>query len=160
ADVEKLRAQLVETLPALEAKLAVELSPQLFHGAPVTGSLETPGLGKRPADLLASESGAVVELLFVVEQIRQTAHHDGRSTPILDDAQRAAIVELVEPWKSRPVNFYFLAAVLGQLGLWDSVVHTPGASGKTLEATKLYVADQIAQTGALADVGELDDATL
>jgi len=160
ADVEKLRAQLAESLPALETKLAVELSPQLFHGAPVTGSLETPALGKRPGDLLASESGAVVELLFVVDQIKKTARHDGRATPILDEAQRTAIVELVEPWKSRPVNFYFLASVLGQLGLWESVVHQRGASGKTLEQTQLYVADQIAQTGALTDVGELDDATL
>lgn len=160
AEIEKLRAQLVESLPTLEADLAIKLGPQIFRGAPVGGSLETPALGKRPADLLASESGALVELLLVVAEVRKTAGLDGRSSPALDDSQRAAIVALVEPWKSRPVNFSFLAAVLGQLGIWESVATQAGPSGKTLAATQFEVEDQVRQTGALTDVGELDAATL
>ena len=95
-----------------------------------------------------------------MSEVRKTAGHDGRSSPALDESQRAAIAALVEPWKSRPVNFSFLASVLGQLGIWESVASQPGPSGKTLAATQVQVADQVRETGALTDVGELDTGTL
>src|SRR5262249_49492459 len=131
-----------------------------FHGAPVIGSVEAPALGKRPADLLASEAGAGVELLLVIAQIRKTAGPDGESSRAPDDAQRRPGAALVEPPKSRPVTFSFLAAVLADLGIWDAVASQAGPSGKTLAATQFQVSDQIQQTGALTDVGELDVATL
>lgn len=160
---EKLQAEktaLLTSVDALDAQLAVEIGPQMFRGKPVLGGYTKPTLGKDPVGYLTMEAGAAVELISVVAQVRDAAGAKPGMCPVLDAAQRQQIIGIVEPWKSRPVNFAFLVRVLQEEGIWDAVAHEPGKQDKTLEQTNASVLEQVQETGALADVGELDIDTL
>ena len=160
---EKLQAEksaLLTSIETLEAQLAIEIGPQMFRGKPVLGGYTKPTLGKDSVGYLTMEAGATVELISVVAQIRDVAGAKPGVCPVLDAAQRQQIIGIVEPWKSRPVNFAFLVQVLQEEGIWDAVAHEPGKQGKTLEQTNASVLEQVQETGALADVGELDIDTL
>lgn len=154
------KADLLVSLPALEGELAVKIGPQMFRDQPVLGSYTVPPLGKDPTALLARESGAAVELLAVVRNIQEISGAKPGTSPLLTAAQTEEIVALVEPWKSRPVNFAFLVRALSEDGVWQAVSNVRGQSGKTLQQTNAAVLDQVKETGALADVGELDKETL
>jgi len=160
---EKLQIEktaLLTAVDALEGQLAIEIGPQMFRGKPVLGSYTKPSVGKDPVGYVTMEAGAAVELISVVAQIRNVAGAEAGLCAVLDAAQRQQIIALVEPWKSRPVNFAFLVRVLQDEGIWDAVAHEPGKQGKTLEQTNASVLEQAQETGALADVGELDIDTL
>ena len=80
--------------------------------------------------------------------------------PRLTEQQSNAIAALLEPWKSRPIHFAFLVRVLSEESIWQAISTAKGKSGKTLEETNAAVAAQAAETGALADIGELDTESL
>ena len=143
-------------LAALVSDLAVELGPQKFRDQLVMGARVTPALGRDPAAYLAGEATATITLLGVVREVQAISGATGAASPRLDDAQRAQIAALVEPWHSRPVNYAFLARALGALGVWDAIAGTKGPSGRTLEGSLARSRQQAKETGALADVGELD----
>ena len=143
-----------------ETELAQKIGPQMFRDAPVLGAYLVPSLGPDVIGYLANEAGGAVELVAAVAQIRNLAGGDGATCPALSAAQRQTIVRLVEPWKSRPVNFAFLARALTELGIWDAVDAEKGAGGRTLAETRQAVTAQTHEPGALADVGELDTETL
>lgn len=154
------RTQLDTDLTQLENELAVQIGPQMFRGQPVLGSYTQPTLGTQPTAYLSNEAAIAVELISTVVQIRVTARATGASCPMLDADQRTTIAGMVEPWRSRPVNFAFLVKVLREEGIWDALAQVRGQTGATLEQTNQDTIEQAKQTGALADVGELDTTTL
>jgi hypothetical protein len=156
ADAVGLAGALSAQLLALEAELAVQLSPQMFRGRNVLVREVKPPLGNDPVGYLASEAGATIELLGTIVRIQRLTGADDTQCPALDDKQRGDVAALVEPWKGRPVNLAFLRVVLTDLGVWDQVATTKGPTGKTLEATAKKSEAQGLQTGMLADVGEFD----
>jgi len=158
--LEIYQAQLLATLPFLQLKLAVDISPQMFHDRPVLGQYTLPQLGADPDAYLVNEAGTTVELLSVVKQIQGISGARPGTSPLLTTAQSEQIVGLIECWRSRPVNFAFLASSLTELGIWQAVGAVQGKSGKTLEQTNSAVLAQVKETGALADVGELDTESL
>jgi hypothetical protein len=156
ADAVVLEGALTGHLMTITGDLAVQLSPQIFRGANVLGAAVTPPLGKDPVGYLANEAGATIELLGTIVRVQQLTGADDKHCPILDDNQRKEVVALVEPWKGRPVNLAFLRVALTQLGIWDAVAATKGASGRSLADTAKKAEAQALHTGALADVGEFD----
>jgi len=53
-----------------------------------------------------------------------------------------------------------LTVLLSEESIWQAISTAKGKSGKTLEETNAAVAAQAAETGALADIGELDTESL
>ncbi|HEY0191855.1 MAG TPA: hypothetical protein VGC42_12125, partial [Kofleriaceae bacterium] len=107
------------------------------------------------------EASLVVELLGVVAQV---GHVTGARIGLCPPPSPAAIqvvIHLVEPWRSRPMSFAFLVAALRKLHVWDEVASVKSnVHGKTLAGTQAQVAAQARETGALADVGDLDTDSL
>ncbi|HEY4242137.1 MAG TPA: hypothetical protein VGM88_20100 [Kofleriaceae bacterium] len=154
---EQLRAS--TALASLYHDAAVQLGPQLFRGAPVMGALSEPTT-HAPLEVVANEAATTAALLATVTRARTIAGATGPSSVALDDAQRAEIAALVEPWHGRPVSFAFLSRALGEVGLWTDVAGAKGPSGRTLEETAARASAQAKLTGALADVDDFDPATL
>ena len=152
-----IKQQLTTELSALERELAVKLSPQQLDGVPVMGTLVAAQLGDDPIAYLIHESSLTVELLGVVAQVKHvTGAHIGMC-PKPSPATEQVVIYLVEPWRSRPVNFAFLVAALRKLHVWDEVSGVKSQiHGKSLADTEQKVAAQAKETGALADVGDLD----
>ena len=148
--------QLSGSLMMFEMELATQLGPQQLDGSAVMGKVELPKLAEDALPYLISEAGVVVELLGVVNEAMRLSGAKIGTCPQISQTTAQQIVKLVTPWKSRPVNFGFLVAALRKIGLWDEINSTKSAEGKTLEQTNRAVAAQAKETGALADVGELD----
>jgi hypothetical protein len=155
-----IKAELLSGLPVTVADLAMKIGPQMFRDQPVLGSYAMPVVGKDAWGYLAGEAGAAVELLAVVQRVRAVSGAAAGTCPMLTAGQAEEIVGLIEPWKSRPVNFAFLVRVLSEESIWQEVSTVRGKSGKTLEQTNASVLAQVQETGALADVGELDTDSL
>jgi hypothetical protein len=159
AELQGMRGRLA-SLPVVEAELMQQIGPQRFRGKPVLGGYVAPSTGDDVIGYLVSEASSAVELVSIVVQIRDLSGAHGAVCPVLTAAQRQQIVQLVEPWKTRPINFAFLARALTELGIWHEIAMDKGHSGRTLAETQTAVAAQAKETGALADVGELDVETL
>ena len=152
-----LDAALSTTLP----KLAVQVSPQMFGEQPVSGTIETPPAKLNIVVCLVAEANLVIELLETADAIEAlvmpTNAARGVSEPASDDARQDAVGRLAH-WKSRPINYLFLARVLTHRGLWQSLQGAKSLSGETTSTLDKKVAAQAAETGTTADVGSWWDA--
>ncbi|MBX3162514.1 MAG: hypothetical protein KF773_41510 [Deltaproteobacteria bacterium] len=160
AELRPIELQLVNSLQALEAEVAIGIGPQVFRGHPVLGSTTPPRLGKDPLVAITGEAGATCELVAIAAQACRIAGVAGDRSVDVAPEKRKEIVALIEPWKSRPVNFAFLVRVLFEEGVWDAVASEKTESGKTLAQTQQAVDAQAKQTGALNDIGTLDGETV
>jgi hypothetical protein len=152
-------AKLKHLLAALQLQLGAKLGPQMFRGAPVLGAI-TPRVPGVASSFLANEVNVTCSLLSVVQTIKASAGARGGSCPPLSLGQQTTIVNMVEAWRGRPVNFAFLRRVLFDEGIWQAVTETRGTvSGKTLDETGAVADRQAAELGALADLGSLDVET-
>ncbi|MCG8423152.1 MAG: hypothetical protein MJE77_35055, partial [Proteobacteria bacterium] len=148
------------SIPALQRSLAIRIGPQLFKDEPVLDSVVEPDMGPDPIVYLANEAGTVVELLLVVTVIRErTGANEGMCRPLAADDRRE-IADLIAPWRSRPVNLAFLIRALSEDGIWQAIHDARTGSGQRLADIETASAWQAFDTGALADVGELDSATV
>ncbi|MCG8419030.1 MAG: hypothetical protein MJE77_13920, partial [Proteobacteria bacterium] len=144
----------------LVVQLGRQMGPQLFQGEPVLGSVVEPDMGPDPIAYLADEAGTVVELLSMVAIIRErTGASEGICSPLSADNRRE-IADLIAPWRSRPVNLAFLIRALSEDGIWQAIHDAHTGSGQRLADIEAASAWQAFDTGALADVGELDSATV
>lgn len=143
----------------LASDIAAQVGPQVFQGQAVMGA-GPPKLGKNATGYIISQASVVVELLFVVQQARAISGGRKPGSASLTPDQQAQIVALVEPWRTRPVNFGFLTRALGSVGLLDPIKTAKGPSGRTLEETEAATIEQAKETGAYADVGALDIETM
>jgi hypothetical protein len=159
--LETLKLELLVKVPVFELELAVKIGPQNFRDRPVLDDYALPPISKNLTAYLASEAGAVVELLATVQQIRSVAEpQPGVSSPLTPE-RKQQIVTLVQPWQSRPVNFAFLVRVLSEEMIWQEVSEEESdETSKTLTETSQEVRAQIQETGAFANVGELNTEKL
>jgi hypothetical protein len=153
-----LDAGVLATVP----KLAVEVSPQWFGAELVAGRAPEPPPHVREVLVqLAYEAGLVVQLLEeadVIEAlIRPVDQARGTSEEATEGARREAIDHL-ERWKSRPINFLFLARVLTRRGVWQAMQGARNVHGHTAAELERKVTAQSRETGTTADVGDLWDA--
>lgn len=141
--------------------LAVQVSPQLFGEVPVAGHLEPAPQVHDVLAQLAYEAGLVVQLLEEADAIAQLVHPTDTDRGVskrADDADRAAAVDRADRWRSRPINFLFLARVLTARGVWQALQGTTGLHGQTPAELERKVRAQAHETGATADVGSAWDA--
>lgn len=148
----KLQAELDDLTPYL----AVQLGPQVYKGTLVLGKIEQPRLGKDPVQTLSHEAMVVVSLLDIVHQARIIAGATETECTAPSSAQQKEIAALVEPWRSRPINYAFLVQALRDIGLWESIAGARGPSGKTLTDTANKSMAQALQMGRITDVGDFD----
>lgn len=140
----------------LTATLAVQLGPQVYKGTLVLGKAEQPRLGKDPAASLSRETMTMIALLETIHKARVIANAKDAACTALNAAQQKQIAAIVEPWRSRPVNYAFLVQALRDIGLWDNLAAAKGPSGNTLSATANSSMAQALRMGRIADVGNFD----
>jgi hypothetical protein len=154
-------AHLDAVLAPTEQALAWQLGPQTFHGRAVISGVHSTPLGRRAgrADQLAAEVLQVASLLSTARRVSSLVPNPGGhySVPISPEVG-GLVVALVEPWRSRPVNFAFLKAALSVEGTWHLVASLRGGRLDTLDQLDQAVRDQAQETGALGDVGDFDAA--
>src|SRR5688572_5342732 len=66
-------------------------------------------------------------------------------------AAKAQAVTLLEQWRGRPINFFFLRHLLEDMGLWDALSKEKGFSGLTAEESNTKAAFQTVEHGELTD---------
>ncbi len=162
-NLRKQKAALEPETLAMKQAVAMKIGPRIFRGRPVMGGVEAPPaalLHRIPASYFASEAGTVVELIAVVLQARQLTGAGGGACQPLDQATRQQVRNLIEPWRSRPINWAFLLMALADEGIWSEIANEPGADGKTLVDVNSEVVAQAARLGALADLPQEDAARL
>jgi hypothetical protein len=157
AEKAALDAAVLATVP----KLAVQVSPQWFGDQLVAGrAAEPPPHVREVLVQLTYEAGLVVQLLDEADTIAQLLQPvneaRGTSEPATDGA-RSDAVDHLERWRSRPINFLFLARVLTERGLWQSM-QGKSLHGHTAAELQRKVFAQSKETGTTADVGALWDA--
>jgi hypothetical protein len=153
-----LDAAILDAVP----KLSVQVSPQWFGDQLVAGRVaEPPPHVRHVLVQLSYEAGLVVQLLEEADAIealiRPVNAACGTSEQVSEGA-RAAAVDRLERWKSRPINFLFLARVLTQRGVWQSMQSVQDAHGHTAAQLERKVFAQSKETGTTADVGDAWDA--
>jgi hypothetical protein len=158
AEKAALDAAILATVP----KLSVQVSPQWFGGQLVAGrAAEPPPHVREVLVQLTYEAGLVVQLLdeadTIAKLLQPVNETRGTSEAATDGARRDAVDHL-ERWRSRPINFLFLARVLTERGLWQSLQGTKNTHGHTASELQRKVFAQSKETGTTADVGELWDA--
>jgi hypothetical protein len=158
AEKAALDAAVLATVP----KLAVQVSPQWFGDHLVAGrAAEPPPHVREVLVQLTYEAGLVVQLLdeadTIAKLLQPVNEARGTSEPATNSA-RSDAVDHLERWRSRPINFLFLARVLTERGLWQSMQGTKNVHGHTAAELQRKVFAQSKETGATADVGALWDA--
>ena len=157
ADKATLDAALATSLP----RLVVQVSPQMFGAQPVGGAIELPPARRDILVSLVDEARLVIELLEAADAIQAlvapTNDALGTSEPTSEAGRQEAVSRLAR-WKGRPINFMFLARVLTQRGVWQSLQGGKSSDGDTVAGLHKKVAAQAAETGATADVGSWWDA--
>ncbi|MCA9673993.1 MAG: DUF4157 domain-containing protein [Myxococcales bacterium] len=155
----QLKAQLDTALSGSLPMMAVRLSPQMFDGEAVAGATEAPPKLRDLVSFVAFEANNVVELLdeanYIEQHLVMPTDEEGRSVPANRDGLSEA-VDRLERKRSRPVNFFFLAAVLKKKGLWPEIQRVKSINGKTPDELERKVSAQAKETGATADVGFWD----
>lgn len=153
--LKKLSA-LATNVGVLERRMLIDMSPQVFRDQAVLGSYQMPPGAKGQAlETVIRESSTTIDLVITVVHVRELL---GLVPPFADPAKKKEAASKVEAWKGRPANFRFLYRVLSDEGLWGSLAHIEGASGRSLGKTQAAVVDQARETGNFADVGEFDAA--
>jgi hypothetical protein len=155
------KAQLDTAIATRIPGLAVQVSPQLFGDVPVAGHLEPAPHVHDVLAQLAYEAGLVVQLLEeadAIAQLVQPADPDRGASKRADNADRAAAVDHLERWRSRPINFLFLSRVLTVRGVWQALQGATGIRGRTPAELEHKVRAQAHETGATADAGPAWDA--
>jgi hypothetical protein len=155
AALESYNLYLTSKISLLQLTLAGKIGPQMFRDKPVLGDFTVPQLGQDPDAYLADEAGTAVELISLVREVLLVSNAQSGTCPLLTTEQAEQIIALLEPWKSRPVNFAFLVSVLTEESIWPAISNVQGKTGKTLNETNEAALKQAKQTGALADIGEL-----
>lgn len=142
-------------LAAVERDVATKIGPQMYRDKPTLGSYAPPQLGVYASGTIAAEAATMVELLAVIQQLRQVA------AGAAGVAQRQVLSGLVQPFARRPVSFAFLARYMVETGVWQLVANDRNlATGATLEDADRAATEQLRETGPTADVGGLDARTL
>lgn len=142
-------------------QIAGQVSPQWFGEELVAGS--APEALPRVHEVLAQltyEAGLVVQLLEEADTIQalvQPVNAKQHTSEQATDVARADAVGHLERWKSRPINFLFLARVLSARGVWQSMQGIENSDGNTAEDLEKKVTAQSKETGTTADVGDLWD---
>jgi Domain of unknown function (DUF4157) len=160
--LEIFKAELFVNLPVFELDLAIKIGPQNFRDKPTLGDYEVPPIGKSIIDYLAGEAANVVELIAIVQQVRAILQPRPNVSSQLTPDAKDQITKLIEPWRGRPVNFAFLVCVLSEESIWQELTKDDDGDGidKTLTDTNQEVKEQIGETGAFANVGELNTGAL
>lgn len=142
----QLKGQLDAALAGSLPMMAVRLSPQMFDGEAVAGATEAPPKLRDLIGFVAYEANNVVELLdeanYIEQHLVMPTDEDGRSVPANPDQTREA-VDRLERKRSRPVNFFFLAAVLKKKGLWSEIQRVKSINGKTPDELERKVSAQV-----------------
>ncbi len=138
--------------------LAVQVSPQMLGDQPTSGAIE-PVVGKHALERFVYEAELVLKLFDEADAIQALAMPEdtarGTSEPA-SDAARAEAMERVARWRSRPINFLFLARLLTQRGIWQSLQGAKDLRGESPAELERNVSAQAAETGTTADVGSWD----
>lgn len=135
----------LDAVDRFELEVLVGVTPTEFRGDLVVGSRPIP----RHDDALEAitrEAATTVDLLWTVEAVRGLVEAgDGESL------RRA--VDLVEPWKSRPLNLLFVLQVLRAEGLTERLSTVESSSGRTLGDLHSVGQETGRTFGVTADVG-------
>lgn len=110
---------------------------------------------KDPAAILRADAAAVVELVATAQQIVALIPEGDGSEPLSASAAMQAAA-LVKPWRTRPVNFAFLRALLAERGIWQQIEHAAPPFDRSLAEIERDTEAQAAELGATTDVRRFD----
>jgi hypothetical protein len=152
------KAQLDDDVIAGLRELALQVSPQMFGDQPTAGTVEAVGTAHN-VERFVYEAGLVVQLLEEADAIQALAAPVDAARGTSERPAEGALThasDRLAGWRSRPINFYFLARTLKQRGVWELLQGAKATDGQTLAAIENKVAKQAEQTGTTADVGSWD----
>ena len=158
-------AQLEHAIAATGAELARRLTGRELHGAPVLANVPALDLAnaKDPAALLQHDATIAVELVLAAHQVaaRLSPESTDNASAATDAdptaAQEAAAI--VHPFRSRPLSFAYLRALLVERGLWAQLESASLRFGNGVPMLRTLADDaraadaQAAEFGAEADLG-------
>jgi hypothetical protein len=132
-------------LTELTGRMAFELGPRVFRGVVVAG--DPVPQGRQSVEAAATEAAVTIELVNTVRQVRELMG-SGQAGSL----QQAA--DLVEGWRGRPVNFFFLYSALGKEGLLGPLSVVGGTeTGRNVFQLHKQVEKSAETFGMLLDVG-------
>lgn len=158
-------AQLEHAIATTGAELARRLTGRELHGAPVLANVPALDLAnaKDPAALLQHDATIAVELVLAAHQVaaRLSPESTDNASAATDAdptaAQEAAAI--VHPFRSRPLSFAYLRALLVERGLWAQLESASLRFGNGVPMLRTLADDaraadaQAAEFGAEADLG-------
>jgi hypothetical protein len=165
-DAEQLQ-RLEFAIDAAEAQLSQRLTGRQLHGRAVLPSVAPLVLAgaKDPVAVLRRDAAMTIELIATAQQVvaMVAPDVDRASGPTRADQSTASqAAALVHPFRTRPLSFAFVKALLAERGVWSSIeyVATPQATGlpfgPTLAADDRAAATQAAEFGATDDLRGFD----
>jgi hypothetical protein len=158
-------AQLEHAISSAGAELIRRVTGRELHGRPVLPGVAAPDLSttKDPTALLQHDAEIAIQLIDAAHQVAarlSPESADNASTETTSDpaaAQDAAA--LVHPFRTRPLSFAFLRALLTERGLWPQIERAPLRFENGLPMMRTLADDaraadtQAAEFGAEADLG-------
>ena len=158
-------AQLEHAIATTGAEMARRLTGRELHGVPVLANVPALDLAnaKDPAALLQHDATIAIELVFaahqVAERLSPESTDNASATTDEDPAAAQEAAALVHPFRSRPLSFAYLRALLVERGLWAQLESASLRLGNGLPMLRTLADDaraadaQAAEFGAEADLG-------
>lgn len=158
-------AQLEHAIDAAGAELTRRLTGRQLHGRPVLTTVPALDLSttKDPAALLQHDAEIAIQLIDAAHQVAgrlsPESTDNATAAPTADPAAAQEAAAIVHPFRTRPLSFAYLRALLTERGLWAQIESAPlrfpgGFPMMRTLADDARAADtQAAEFGAEADLG-------
>ncbi len=158
-------AQLERAIDSAGAELTRRLTGRELHGRPVLPGVAAPDLSstKDPAGLLQHDAEIAIQLIEAAQHVAAKLSPDSpdkaSATTTTDPAAAQEAAALVHPFRTRPLSFAFLRALLTERGLWSQIESAPLRFSNGLPMMRTLADDaraadaQAAEFGAEADLG-------
>lgn len=158
-------AQLEHAIDAAGAELTRRVTGRQLHGRPVLATVPALDLSstKDPAALLQHDAEIAIQLIDAAHQVAgrlsPESTDNATAAPTADPAAAQEAAAIVHPFRTRPLSFAYLRALLTERGLWAQIESAPlrfpgGFPMMRTLADDARAADtQAAEFGAEADLG-------
>lgn len=164
-------AQLEHAIDAAGAELTRRVTGRQLHGRPVLATVPALDLSttKDPAALLQHDAEIAIQLIDAAHQVAgrlsPESTDNATAAPTADPAAAQEAAAIVHPFRTRPLSFAYLRALLTERGLWAQIESAPlrfpgGFPMMRTLADDARAADtQAAEFGPEADLGAFNLAS-
>lgn len=158
-------AQLERAINTAGAELTRRVTARELHGRPVLPAVPALDLSttKDPAALLQHDAEIAIQLIDAAHQVAARlspeSADNATSASTTDAAAAQEAAALVHPFRTRPLSFAFLRALLTERGLWPQIERAPLRFENGLPMMRTLADDaraadaQAAEFGAEVDLG-------